>query len=95
LHKFYEAKVKHATDTAIETENITDRGPKLNKHCEMTRHMYSEDSESIKADIDRKYQKAKARFAKRRQNLKSGKTVKIDDSTKAKYVPFITQISPY
>lgn len=33
--------------------------------------MYLEESESVKADIDRKYRKAKANFAKKRQQLKS------------------------
>ncbi|KAG2086102.1 uncharacterized protein F5147DRAFT_781765 [Suillus discolor] len=45
-HKFYEAKVKHTADAAIATENITSRGPKLNKRREITRRMYSEESES-------------------------------------------------
>lgn len=48
-HKFYEAKVKHTADAAIATENITSRGPKLNKRHEITRRMYSEESESVKA----------------------------------------------
>ncbi|KAG2361811.1 hypothetical protein BDR07DRAFT_1485383 [Suillus spraguei] len=67
LHKFYEAKVKNVADNAITTENITNRGPKLNKHREITRQMYLEESESVKADIDRKYRKVKANFAKKRQ----------------------------
>ncbi|KAG2083829.1 uncharacterized protein F5147DRAFT_782763 [Suillus discolor] len=98
-HKFYEAKVKHTADAAIATENITSRGPKLNKRREITRHMYSEESESVKADIDRKYQKAKARFRKKRQNLKSGKTPKIDDKTKVKAIrelgPMLDRILKY
>ncbi|KAG1827949.1 hypothetical protein DFJ58DRAFT_849273 [Suillus subalutaceus] len=64
-HKFYKVKVKHAADNAITTENITNRGLKLNKHHEITRQMYLEESESVKADIDRKYRKAKSSFSKK------------------------------
>ncbi|KAG2342077.1 hypothetical protein BDR05DRAFT_949333 [Suillus weaverae] len=85
-HKFYEAKVKHAADNAIATENITNRGLKLNKRREITQRMYLEESESVKADIDRKYRKAKASFAKKRQQLKSGKPLKLDDATKVKAI---------
>ncbi|KAG2030869.1 hypothetical protein BDR03DRAFT_986800 [Suillus americanus] len=85
-HKFYEAKVKHAADNAITIENITNRGPKLNKHHEITRQMYLEESESVKADINRKYHKVKSSFAKQRQQLKSGKPLKLDDATKVKAI---------
>ncbi|KAG2357824.1 hypothetical protein BDR07DRAFT_1379857 [Suillus spraguei] len=81
-HKFYEAKVKNVADNAITTENITNRGLKLNKHCEITWQMYLEESESVKADIDRKYRKAKANFATKHQQLKSGKPLKLNDATK-------------
>ncbi|KAG2051166.1 hypothetical protein BDR06DRAFT_1010703 [Suillus hirtellus] len=58
---YYEKKVKHAADDAIQKECITNRGPKLNKHQEMTHHMYSDESEDVKAKINRKYQKLKVR----------------------------------
>jgi hypothetical protein len=64
LHKFYEAKVKHAADNAITTENITNRGTKLNKCHEITQQMYLEESKSVKADNDRNYHKEKSSFTK-------------------------------
>ncbi|KAG2356876.1 hypothetical protein BDR07DRAFT_1491343 [Suillus spraguei] len=98
-HKFYEAKVKNVADNAITTENITNRGLKLNKCCEITRQMYLEESESVKVDIDRKYHKAKANFAKKRQQLKSGKPLKLDDATKVKAIrelgPMLDRILKY
>ncbi|KAG1720179.1 uncharacterized protein EDB91DRAFT_1088932 [Suillus paluster] len=53
-NKYYDKKIKHAADNAIKNEHITNRGPKLNKHCEITCHMYSDESEVIKAKIDKK-----------------------------------------
>ncbi|KAG1787159.1 uncharacterized protein HD556DRAFT_1449088 [Suillus plorans] len=98
-HKFYEAKVKNVADNAITTENITNRGPKLNKRREITQQMYLEESESVKVDIDRKYRKAKANFAKKRQQLKSGKPLKLDDATKVKAIrelgPMLDRILKY
>ncbi|KAG1784978.1 uncharacterized protein HD556DRAFT_1451217 [Suillus plorans] len=98
-HEFYGVKVKHTADDAIAAENITNRGPKLNKRREITRRMYLEESESVKADIDRKYRKAKAKFAKKRQQLKSGKALKIDDATKVKAIqqlgPMLDRILKY
>ncbi|KAG2051239.1 hypothetical protein BDR06DRAFT_1010589 [Suillus hirtellus] len=85
-HEFYTEKVKHAADEAIKIENITNKGPKLNKHCEITQQMYEEESEAIKAKIDKKYRKAKAKFASTRQRLKSGKGPKIDENTKLKAI---------
>ncbi|KAG2358420.1 hypothetical protein BDR07DRAFT_1379413 [Suillus spraguei] len=85
-HEFYEAKVKNVADNAITTENITNRGLKLNKCHEITWQMYLEESESVKADIDRKYHKAKANFAKKHQQLKSGKPLKLNDATKVKAI---------
>ncbi|KAG1789963.1 uncharacterized protein HD556DRAFT_1446538 [Suillus plorans] len=98
-HEFYGAKVKHTADDAIAAENITNKGPKLNKRREITRRMYLEESESVKADINRKYRKAKAKFAKKRQQLKSGKALKIDDATKVKAIqqlgPMLDRILKY
>lgn len=92
-HEFYTEKVKHAADEAIKIENITNKGPKLNKHCEITRQMYKEESEAVKAKINKKYRKAKAKFALTRQRLKSGKGPKIDENTKLKYVPSISNLT--
>lgn len=85
---YYEKKVKGVADDAIQNEHITNRGPKLNKRREMTRRMYSDESKDVKAKIDKKYQKLKARYAKQRQRLKSGQPMKVDDMSKIKYVPF-------
>lgn len=86
-NKYYKEKIKHAADDAIEKEHITNRGPKLQKRREITRRIYSDESEAVKAKIDKKYEKIKARYVKQRQRLKSGKPPKIDDMSKIKYVP--------
>lgn len=86
-NKYYDKKIKHAADDAIKNEHITNRGPKLNKRREITRRMYSDESEVIKAKVDKKYEIIKARYAKKRERLKSGKAPKIDDMSKIKYVP--------
>ncbi|KAG2358783.1 hypothetical protein BDR07DRAFT_1488999 [Suillus spraguei] len=57
--------------------------PKLNKHREITRQMYLEESESVKADIDRKYRKP----------------LKLNDATKVKAIrelgPMLDHILKY
>ncbi|KAG2103749.1 uncharacterized protein F5147DRAFT_775876 [Suillus discolor] len=85
-HEYYEEKVKDTADTKIRVQNVTDHGPKLNKRCEVTHHVYSEESEEVKDKIERKYQKAKAKHAKARLRQKSGKLPKIDDKTKIKAI---------
>lgn len=85
-HKFYEGKVKGVADTEIKRENVVNRGPKLNKHREVTRRIYSEESEEVKNKIERKYRKAKARYMKAHLRQKSRRLPKIDNATKIKYV---------
>ncbi|KIK32038.1 hypothetical protein CY34DRAFT_111139 [Suillus luteus UH-Slu-Lm8-n1] len=96
---YYEKKVKGVADDAIQNEHITNRGPKLNKRREMTRRMYSDESEDVKAKIDKKYQKLKARYVKQRQRLKSGKPTKVDDMSKIKAIrelgPMLDRILKY
>ncbi|KAG1720356.1 uncharacterized protein EDB91DRAFT_1088869 [Suillus paluster] len=70
-NKYYDKKIKHAADNAIKNEHITNRGPKLNKHCEITCHMYSDESEVIKAKIDKKYKTIKVRYTKQHEHRKS------------------------
>ncbi|KAG1781392.1 hypothetical protein EV702DRAFT_1193579 [Suillus placidus] len=53
-NKYYETKVKHCADDAIQKEHITNRGPKLNKHREITHRMYSDKSKAVKAKIDKR-----------------------------------------
>jgi hypothetical protein len=86
-NKYYNKKIKHTADDAIKNEHITNRGPKLNKRREITRRMYSDESEAIKAKVDKKYESIKARYTKQREHLKSGKPPKIDNMSKIKYVP--------
>ncbi|KAG2345651.1 hypothetical protein BDR05DRAFT_946689 [Suillus weaverae] len=85
-HEFYTEKVKHAADKAIKQDNITNKGPMLNKHCEITWQMYQEESEAVKAKNDKKYCKAKAKFTSKRQHLKSAKGPKINENTKLKAI---------
>lgn len=85
-HEYYEEKVKDTADTEIRVQNVTNRGPKLNKRREVTCHIYSEESEEVKDKIERKYKKVKAKHAKARLRQKSGRLPKIDDKMKIKYV---------
>ncbi|KAG1819929.1 hypothetical protein EV424DRAFT_1539731 [Suillus variegatus] len=98
-NKYYKEKIKHAADDAIEKEHITNRGPKLQKRREITRHIYSDESEAVKAKIDKKYEKIKARYVKQRQCLKSGKPPKIDDMSKIKAIqelgPMLDRVLKY
>jgi tryptophanyl-tRNA synthetase len=63
-HMYYDKKVKQMADNETQVDNVTDRGPKLNKCHEVTRHMYFEESEEVKDKVERKYQKAKAKYGK-------------------------------
>ncbi|KAG1789116.1 uncharacterized protein HD556DRAFT_1447179 [Suillus plorans] len=98
-HKYYEAKVKGMADTEIQRENMTNRGPKLNKRCEVTRRMFLEESEEVKEKIERKYRKARSRYMKARQHQKSGKLSKIDEAAKIKAIrelgPMLDRIFKY
>ncbi|KAG2126513.1 hypothetical protein DEU56DRAFT_916029 [Suillus clintonianus] len=94
-YKYYEEKVKDTADAEIRVQNVTHRGPKLNKRCEVTRRLYSEECEDIKNKVERRYQKAKAKHAKARLRQKSGKMQKIDDATKIKLGPMLDRILKY
>ncbi|KAG1793355.1 uncharacterized protein HD556DRAFT_1308778 [Suillus plorans] len=77
----------------------TDRGPKLNKRCEVMCRLYSEECEDVKNKVERRYQKAKAKYAKARLRQKSGKMPKNDDATKIKAIrelgPMLDRILKY
>lgn len=85
-YKYYGEKVKDTADAEIRAQNVTDHGPKLNKRREVTRRLYSEECEDVKNKVERRYQKAKAKYAKARLCQKSGKMPRNDDATKIKYV---------
>ncbi|KAG1786547.1 uncharacterized protein HD556DRAFT_1449637 [Suillus plorans] len=97
--KFYEKKIKHVADKAIQEQNITKRGPKLNKRRDIVRQMYMAESEEVKAKIERKYSKAKAKYAKTRTNLQKKKAPKVDEETKTKAIcelgPMLDRILQY
>jgi hypothetical protein len=76
-YKYYEEKIKDTADAEIRVEKVTDCGPKLNKHHEVTCHMYSEECEEVKNKVERSYQKAKAKHAKAHLRQKLGKMPKI------------------
>lgn len=86
-HEYYAKKVKIDADKAIHGDNITHRGPKLNKRLAITQEKFKAESDEVKEEIERKYRKAKAKFARARERLKGGKMPKVDTSTKVKYVP--------
>ncbi|KAJ8581683.1 hypothetical protein M405DRAFT_846883 [Rhizopogon salebrosus TDB-379] len=85
-HMYYDKKVKQTADNEIQVDNVTDRGPKLNKRREVTHRMYSEESEEVKDKVERKYQKAKAKHGKARLRLKSRKLPKTDETTRLKAI---------
>ncbi|KAG2108397.1 uncharacterized protein F5147DRAFT_773604 [Suillus discolor] len=62
-------------------------------------HMYSDESEAVKAKIDKKYEEMKARYTKQCQCLKSGKPPKIDKMAKIKAInelgPMLDQVLKY
>ncbi|KAG1796192.1 hypothetical protein EV424DRAFT_1547139 [Suillus variegatus] len=98
-YKYYGEKVKDTADAEIRVQKVTDCGPKLNKHCEVTRRMYSEECEEVKNKVERSYQKAKAKHAKARLRQKSGKMPKIDNTTRIKAIrelgPMLDRILKY
>ncbi|KAG2038578.1 hypothetical protein BDR03DRAFT_1009804 [Suillus americanus] len=85
-NKFYEKKIKHAADQAIQEQKITKQGPKLNKHRNIICQMFVEESKEVKAKIERRYSKTKVKYAKTCANLKKGKVPKVDDNTKIKAI---------
>ncbi|KAG1881239.1 hypothetical protein F4604DRAFT_1922245 [Suillus subluteus] len=98
-YKYYGEKVKDTADAEIRAQNVTDRGPKLNKRREVTRRLYSEECEDVKNKVERRYQKAKAKYAKARLRQKSGKMPRNDDATKIKAIrelgPMLDRILKY
>ncbi|KAG1853650.1 hypothetical protein F4604DRAFT_1686242 [Suillus subluteus] len=98
-YEYYLDKVKDTADTKIRVQDVTNRGPKLNKHHEVTHHMYAEESEEVKHRIERKYQKARAKHAKARLHLKTGRLPQIDNKVKIKAIcelgPMLDQILKY
>ncbi|KAG1904047.1 uncharacterized protein F5891DRAFT_1276182 [Suillus fuscotomentosus] len=98
-YEYYGEKVKDTADAEIRVQNVTDRGPKLNKRREVTRRLYSEECEDVKNKVERRYQKAKAKHAKARLRQKSGKMPKINDATKIKAIrelgPMLDRILKY
>ncbi|KAG1888678.1 hypothetical protein F4604DRAFT_1674326 [Suillus subluteus] len=98
-HKYYLDKVKDTVDTEIRVQDVTDPRPKLNKRHEVTHHMYAEESEEVKYRIERKYQKARAKHAKARLRLKTGRLPQIDNKAKIKAIhelgPMLDQILKY
>ncbi|KAG1845346.1 hypothetical protein F4604DRAFT_1688760 [Suillus subluteus] len=85
-HEYYLDKVKDTADTEIRVQDVTDRGPKLNKCREVTHCMYPEESEEVKYRIKRKYQKARAKHAKACLHLKTGRLPQIDNKVKIKAI---------
>ncbi|KAG2339654.1 hypothetical protein BDR05DRAFT_950989 [Suillus weaverae] len=98
-NKYYDQKIKHDADDAIKKEHITNRGPKLNKHRKIMHCMYSDESEVIKAKINKKYEAIKARYTKQCECLKSGKPPKIDNMSKIKAIhklgPMLDRVLKY
>ncbi|KIK34242.1 hypothetical protein CY34DRAFT_110353 [Suillus luteus UH-Slu-Lm8-n1] len=85
-HQYYDKKVKMDADKAIRTENVTDRGPRLNKHLALTQEKFEAESEEVKEQVEKNYQNARAKFARDRKRLKAGKMPKVDEHTKNKAI---------
>lgn len=83
----YSKKVKIDADNAIRTDNITNRGPKLNKRLAVTQEKFEAESDQVKDEVERAYQEAKAKFARDRERLKAGKMPKVNEEAKVKYIP--------
>jgi len=82
---YYDERVKHAADKVIAEENITSRGPKLQKRREVTKEKYEMESAEVKARVMKEYNKAMKKIRKARKKEKSGLRERVDDSTKIKY----------
>ncbi|KAG1868744.1 hypothetical protein C8R48DRAFT_771520 [Suillus tomentosus] len=85
-HEYYAKKVKIDADKAIHEDNITHRGPKLNMRLAITQEKFEAESDEVKEEVERKYRKAKAKFARARERLKGGKMPKVDTNTKVKAI---------
>lgn len=59
--------MKIDADKAIHGDNITSRGPKLNKRLAITQEKFEAESDEVKEEVERKYRKAKAKFARARE----------------------------
>ncbi|KAG1787540.1 hypothetical protein EV424DRAFT_1356486 [Suillus variegatus] len=82
----YSKKVKIDADNAIRTDNITNRGPKLNKCLAVTQEKFEAESDQVKDEVERAYQEAKAKFARDRERLKAGKMPKVNEEAKVKAI---------
>ncbi|KAG2113420.1 uncharacterized protein F5147DRAFT_788836, partial [Suillus discolor] len=98
-HEYYAEKVRIDADQAIHENNITHRGAKLNKHLAVTQEKFEAESNKVKEEVERKYRKAKAKFAKAHERLKGGKMPKIDTNAKVKAIrelgPMLDRIFRY
>ncbi|KAG2113706.1 hypothetical protein DEU56DRAFT_919668 [Suillus clintonianus] len=81
-HQYYDEKVKMDADKAICTENVTNRGPRLNKCLALTQEKFEAESEEVKEQVEKNYHNARAKFARDRKRLKAGKMPKVDEHTK-------------
>ncbi|KAG1723256.1 uncharacterized protein EDB91DRAFT_1255731 [Suillus paluster] len=59
---------------------------KLNKRLAITQEKFEAESDEVKEEVERKYRKAKAKFARARERLKDGKMLKVDTNTKVKAI---------
>jgi hypothetical protein len=87
LHEYYVTKVRIDADQAIQENNIAYRGAKLNKCLAVTQEKFEEECDEVKEEVERKYRKTKARYAKACKRLKDGKMPKVDINAKVKCVP--------
>ncbi|KAG1832390.1 hypothetical protein EV424DRAFT_1533564 [Suillus variegatus] len=98
-HEYYAEKVRIDADQAIHENNITHCGAKLNKRLTVTQEKFEAESDEVKEEVERKYRKAKAKFAKARERLKGGKMPKIDTNAKVKAIrelgPMLDRIFRY
>ncbi|KAG1738093.1 uncharacterized protein EDB91DRAFT_1249396 [Suillus paluster] len=82
----YDKKVKMDADKAICIDNITSHGPKLNKCLAVTQEKFEAESEEVKEEVERKYQEAKAKFARDHKCLRAGKMPKVNEEAKVKAI---------
>ncbi|KAG1891724.1 uncharacterized protein F5891DRAFT_986597 [Suillus fuscotomentosus] len=98
-HEYYAEKVRIDADQAIHENNIAHHGAKLNKRLAVTQEKFEAESDKVKEEVERKYRKAKAKFAKARERLKGGKMPKIDTNVKVKAIrelgPMLDRIFRY
>ncbi|KAG1844727.1 hypothetical protein C8R48DRAFT_678339 [Suillus tomentosus] len=98
-HEYYAEKVRIDADQAIHENNIAHRGAKLNKRLAVTQKKFEAESDEVKEEVEKKYRKVKAKFAKARERLKGGKMPKIDTNAKVKAIrelgPMLDRIFRY